>query len=142
MKFVACLLIIPLLPVSSAAANEPARKDPNLAGLLSVLQSGAGQLYNGEYTKGWLMFGLDIVCFAWVRTVLDDDVKFRGKRIDIDDNNNQVWLPLGVLIANRLLSPIDAYSSAERINKQAGMMSCLKLSPIAGRKGVKFSFSF
>jgi TM2 domain-containing membrane protein YozV len=71
-------------------------KNPSIAALLSVLWPGAGQIYNGEMAKGIPMlcihlsavFGL-LCCIAWV-----------------------VWPVLWIW------SIVDAYQSAEKINRQ------------------------
>ena len=60
-------------------------KDPILAGMLSVVVGGAGQLYNEEYTKATAFFCVSILGFAIAFNLFED----LGDR----DTGDFFWLP-------------------------------------------------
>lgn len=141
-RFFACLLIATLLPVGSSLADEPIRKDPTLSAILSVMVTGVGQIYNNQYAKGAAIIAIELGCFVGFAILVEDDTEQDGETVDEDDIDPLILIPSAIFVANKTYSAIDGYRSSKRINERATLMSRLRLSPIAGRKGVKFSFSF
>jgi len=98
---------------SAQEANQQGRKSPPLALALSVLVPGAGQVYNGDYLKGGIMFGGAVITIGPVILTasdvlgLDDDTSGTGTHI------------LGAVGVGLILwSWIDAPLSAKAINRR------------------------
>jgi hypothetical protein len=85
----------------------PIYKDPTLAGILSFLIPGLGQVYNKEVFMGVLYFGGTCFCYS----------KFISS---IRTENSEVKSDIGYLIAGavvNVLSIIDAANGANRYNE-------------------------
>ena len=98
---------------SAQEAAQQGRKSPPLALALSVLVPGAGQVYNGDYLKGGVMFGGAVITVGPVILTasdvfgLDDDKSGTGTHV------------LGALGVGLILwSWIDAPLSAQAINRR------------------------
>ena len=73
--------------------------------------SGVGQVYNGQYLKGLAFFGIGILGSYLGGFGLDDE------DWTFDDRIGELGITL--VLGSMLLSPIDAYYSAKRINSEA-----------------------
>jgi TM2 domain-containing membrane protein YozV len=83
----------------SAAGARP-RKNPGLAALLAFLFPGLGQLYNGQFGKAVMFFGLAVVNFMLVFVLIG---LFTG-------------------LACWIWGVVDAHRSAEKINLTAAVL--------------------
>ena len=95
------------------------KKNPWIAGGLSLLIPGAGQAYNNQFKKGLIQLGVAIIGTGLTYTAERDDYKnIYGNTVDPDDDNWKTGF--GVLLnwGSRLWSVIDAPISANRINKR------------------------
>ena len=76
--------------------------------------SGVGQIYNGQYLKGLAFFGIGILgSYLEYLIINQDDEELET----IDDRIGELGATL--IIGSIVLSPIDAYYSAKRINSEA-----------------------
>ena len=73
--------------------------------------SGVGQIYNGQYLKGLAFFGIGVLGSYLGEFGLDD------AEWTFDDRIGELGVTL--VLGSMLLSPIDAYYSAKRINSEA-----------------------
>ncbi|MEQ9440293.1 MAG: hypothetical protein RIG62_14660 [Cyclobacteriaceae bacterium] len=117
-------------PQASKYANANPR-EPLLAGVLSLIIPGAGQVYNKQYGKGIAMFGANVA--SWVLAAnsvvntYDYDALYNGYYEEPDNTGTFVWL--GLAVATNLYSVIDAAVSANKINERYGLISRLKVEP-------------
>lgn len=84
-------------------------KSPGTALLFSLLLVGGGQFYNEEVGKGFLMLGLDAA--SWFVYLVGIGAEAPGLAL----------LGFGGMVGVPIWSMIDAYVSAERINRQYGL---------------------
>ena len=94
------------------------KKNPWLAGGLSLLMPGLGQIYNEQYSKLAIQFGATIVVLGLLYSGLEDDYRYDGRRIDPDDDEWKVTSGLSLSTGVRAWSVADAYLSANEINEQ------------------------
>ena len=73
--------------------------------------SGVGQIYNGQYLKGLAFFGIGVLGSYLGEFGLDD------AEWTFDDRIGELGVTL--VLGSMLLSPIDAYYSAKKINSEA-----------------------
>ena len=73
--------------------------------------SGVGQIYNGQYLKGLAFFGIGVLG-SYLGEFGSDDAEWT-----FDDRIGELGVTL--VLGSMLLSPIDAYYSAKRINSEA-----------------------
>jgi TM2 domain-containing membrane protein YozV len=71
--------------------NKISKKNPNVALILSLILSGLGQFYNGQYVKGILLLFAELVGFA-------------------------LFIIPGIIVW--LFGMYDAYTSAKKINSE------------------------
>ncbi len=97
---------LPLVPQMSGVQE----KNPWLAFLLSAVITGGGQVYNGETTKGVVMFAGGVTGFVMIFSQVDKDAS----------ETNDGLVAAGALLAfgSGLWSMIDAPMSANRINRE------------------------
>jgi TM2 domain-containing membrane protein YozV len=97
-------------PTERLADNSDVLKNPELAGALSVLVPGLGQVYNGETVKGISVLtgflGGIAVCIAAKIGDTNDSIGASG------------WLGVGMIGTAYLWGIIDAPLSANRINRE------------------------
>ena len=94
------------------------KKNPWIAGGLSLLIPGAGQAYNDQVREGLAYFGGVIIGIGFMYAANEDDYSFRGHTVDPDDDN---FIGVAGSICFSLSyvgSVTDAYSSAKKINEQ------------------------
>ncbi len=110
------------------------KKSPWLSGFLSFMIPGLGQIYNGEYRKGWIDLGTSMgsyLAFASGFIMMSYSVSY-----DYNDKygtykeeiNNALFIPgvilgVGGVIAfytNGIHSIVDAFCSSKRINAENG----------------------
>jgi len=84
-------------------------KSPGTALLFSLLLVGGGQFYNEEVGKGFLMLGLDAA--SWFVYLIGVGAEAPGLAL----------LGFAGMVGIPIWSMIDAYVSAERINRQYGL---------------------
>ena len=72
---------------------------------------GVGQVYNGQYLKGLAFFGIGVLG-SYLGEFGSDDAEWT-----FDDRIGELGVTL--VLGSMLLSPIDAYYSAKRINSEA-----------------------
>ena len=128
---------------TSAESNQ-SQKHAAFAGILSgCIFPGIGQVYNSESisAKALGFIGVEISAWALMFSATGDNVDLGGSQyIDVDgDDAKAVW-GLGLLIAGRLVSALDAVFSAEQTNKPKPVT----FSPITNKRrlGAKLSLSF
>lgn len=93
------------------------RKDPFIAGALSFLITGLGQVYNGETTKGLLHFAVAVSGYTLYFLALEDNYYYYGWwDPDGDDAIGVGGLLVG--FGTAIWSVIDAPLSANRINRR------------------------
>ena len=73
--------------------------------------SGVGQIYNGQYLKGLAFFGIGVLG-SYLLEFGSDDAEWT-----FDDRIGELGVTL--VLGSMLLSPIDAYYSAKKINSEA-----------------------
>lgn len=130
------ILLIPLTPVIADTAGvnpalsreeriwnaAQARKDPTLSSVLSLLYSGTGQFYNGQFNKGSLFFLGETACHLanlGLLFKLKNDYSGSTSLSFIDMALGDQALVLSsilVLISVKLLCIMDAYQSSTAIN--------------------------
>ncbi len=98
---------------SAQRADHQGRKSPPLALALSVLVPGAGQVYNGDYLKGGIMFGGAVMTIGPVILTASDVL---GLDDDKSGTGTHVLGAVGVGLI--LWSWIDAPISAKAINRR------------------------
>jgi hypothetical protein len=112
-------------PTNAAAQDAEGRKSPGLALALSLVVPGAGQVYNGHYAKGAVMFGGAVLAAGSIVLTLSD-------LLELDDDKSGTGVHvLGVAGMGLILwSWIDAPLSAKAINRKldAGRLA-LEIGP-------------
>ena len=141
-KTIVTLILFLALPNLNAFAEPaPPRKDPSLSSILSgCLLPGTGQFYNGEIGKGALYIIVETVSLGLMIVGTEDNVEFLGEQIDVDDDDGTAGFGFLVWVANRIISAVDAGTSAKKINQQ----KTVSVSPIGskGRRGIMLSLRF
>ena len=82
-----------------------------LSATSTISISGVGQIYNGQYLKGLAFFGIGVLGSYLGEFGLDD------AESTFDDRIGELGVTL--VLGSMLLSPIDAYYSAKKINSEA-----------------------
>ena len=105
------------------------RKDPFIAGALSFLITGLGQVYNGEYTKGLLHFTVAVSGYTLYFLALEDNYYYYGWwDPDKDDTIGIAGLIVG--FGTAVWSVIDAPISANRINRRNQQRISIQPNPM------------
>lgn len=106
------------------------RKDPFVAGVLSLLTPGLGQVYNGEFNKGILQFLIVVSGYTLTYFAFEDDVIYSQESVhngiefdtrisaDIDEDNGRGAIGFLVGFGTHIWSIVDAPLSANRINRR------------------------
>ena len=95
------------------------KKNPWIAGGLSLLIPGAGQAYNDQVREGLAYFGGVIIGIGFMYSGIEDDYRnFRGHTVDPDDDNFMGVVGSICFSLSYVGSVADAYSSAKKINEQ------------------------
>ena len=110
------------------------KKNPWLAGGLSLLSPGLGQIYNGQYSKLAIQFGAAIVVLGLLYSGLEDDFRYDGRRLDPDDDEWKVTSGISLWAGVEVWSVVDAYLSANEINEQNQQPSYGHLIEIGGSR--------
>ena len=100
-------------PAAAQGADGQGRKSPALALALSVVVPGAGQVYNGHYLKGAVMFGGTVLTAGAILMTASDVLG-----LDDDTSGTDVHILGGVGVGLILWSWIDAPLSAKAINRR------------------------
>ncbi len=95
------------------------KKNPWIAGGLSLLIPGVGQAYNDQVKKGLTYFGVVIIGIGFMYAANEDDYRnFRGHTVDPDDDNF-IGVAGSICFSLSYVGSVgDAYSSAKKINEQ------------------------
>ena len=124
------------------------KKNPMVALGLSFPVIGAGQFYNGQYTKGVIQLGATIVGLGLTLSASGDNEDRLDGNLDVDDDD---WMSVPgylLLFGGAIWSLIDAPMSANRINQQRqissyghlfqldGDRAMLGIDPVASRNGL------
>jgi hypothetical protein len=111
----------PEIETAAMPKKEPTgfRRDPFLAGAMSFLIPGAGQVYNGEYGKGALHFGMFYVGGMLAIANMDWDFLW-GESDDFEGNAGLAFLGSAVALGGMIWSIIDAPRGAGRVNEKNG----------------------
>ena len=98
------------------ATSEGRRREPSVAGCLSCIIPGLGQIYNGEPAKGCLQFGMFSggMTFAFFAGWAEFYNSFGGG--SSDSSNAAIYGSLAVAAFGWLWSVIDATETAKAIN--------------------------
>ena len=135
----------PAQSLSQAAVTQPAslkdmkyqgitERNPFLAGALSFLVPGAGQVYNKQYGKGAAIFGANVLSWVLaynsaVNEVYDAyDIMYGGGYEEYNPTGTYIFLATAV--ASNLYGIIDAAVSANKINERYGLAAHLKVQPL------------
>ena len=110
------------------------KKNPWIAGGLSLLIPGAGQAYNDQLGKGAIYLGTVIVGFALLSSAVEDNYKIYGRLIDPDDDDRKAALGIPLWLGGHTWSVVDAYLSANKINEQNQQPSYGHLIEIGGSR--------
>ena len=111
------------------------KKNPWIAGGLSVLIPGAGQAYNDQLGKGALYLGTAVVGLAlWISGLEDDYYTIYGRRFDPDGDRWKVFVGGMLWPVAYGFSVDDAYSSAKKINEQNQQPSHGHLIELGGNR--------
>ena len=99
---------------SPKSSLYPYRKSPGLAGVLSFIWPGAGQIYNEEGEKAATMIGLHLLGLVLLVAAVEDNDDFG------DRDNDDVLGVFGLvaILGNGIYSIVDAVNSTQRINWQ------------------------
>lgn len=121
----------PLKGYSANNSNSDGKLYPGLSCLFSFIVPGAGQMYNGEYTKGAIMMvadvGLLIGTFYYANHLVISDTEYDTydgyfyNAGTLHDNHNIYYCLIALDVADELWSVIDAPLSAKRINQKNGL---------------------
>ncbi|MDD2890123.1 MAG: hypothetical protein PHE49_05725 [bacterium] len=107
------VLLISFLVVLSTSVNSYAKeKDPLIAGCMSCLLTGLGQVYNGEIIKGGMFFGGTLVGTALIITSLGTDAYG-----DPTINTGTYLTGIAIASASHICSIVDAVIVANKINE-------------------------
>ena len=124
------------------------KKNPMVALGLSFPIIGAGQFYNGQYTKGVIQLGAAVVGLGFTLSASGDNEDRLDGNLDVDDDD---WMSVPgylLLFGGAIWSLIDAPMSANRINQQSqipsyghlfqldGDRTTLGMDPVASRNGL------
>ena len=101
--------------IDFVSQNEFKKRDPGVAFILSFFVSGTGQVYNGQYVKGAVMFAGSLTGAI---------MTFKG--IESGHKYYRQYGPI-LLIGSSLWSMIDAPISAGKLNKENGLT--LRIQP-------------
>lgn len=102
-----------MAPTAAQESGGPSHKSPPLALALSVLLPGAGQVYNGHYLKGAVMFGGAVVTAGPIILTASDVLG-----LDDDKSGTGTHILGAVGVGVILWSWIDAPLSAKAINRR------------------------
>ena len=131
----------------------PKKKNPMIALGLSFPIIGAGQFYNGQYTKGVIQLGAVIVGLGLTLSASGDNQDQPDGNLDVDSDD---WMSVPgylLLFGGAIWSLIDAPMSANRINQQSqtasfghlfqldGDRTMLGMNPVASRNGLGTLFT-
>ena len=100
---------------------------------------GAGQIYNGQYLKGVVFFGVGLLGWYLEYLTFDQNEEELGT---FDDRIGELGATL--ILGSIVLSPIDAYYSAKRINSKAKkkLLSTTTSLQYIPHQGMMASYSF
>ncbi|MEM9830925.1 MAG: hypothetical protein AAF944_09810 [Bacteroidota bacterium] len=121
----------PMMNPQAVKYANTSPREPLLAGVLSLIIPGAGQVYNKQTGKGLAMFGANVI--SWVLAAnsaansIDYDAVYNGYYEE--PNYTGFYVFTGLAIATNLYSVIDAAVSANKINQRYGLISRLKVEP-------------
>ena len=130
------------------------KKNPMVALGLSFPIVGAGQFYNGQYTKGVIQLGAAIAGLGFTLSASGDNQDRPDGNLDVDKDN---WMSVPgylLLFGGAIWSLIDAPMSANRINQQSqaasfghlfqldGDRATLGMDPVASRNGLGTLLTF
>ena len=110
------------------------KKNPWIAGGLSLLIPGAGQAYNNQLSKGAIQLGTVIVGLALLSSAVEDNYKIYGRWIDPDDDDMKATLGISLWFGGHIGSVVDAYLSANKINEQNQQPSYGHLIELGGSR--------
>ena len=110
------------------------KKNPWIAGGLSLLIPGTGQIYNDQLGKVAIQSGAAIVVLGLLISGMEDDSKIYGRRIDPDDDEWKVTLGISLWSGVQAWSVVDAYLSANKINEQNQQPSYGHMIEIGGSR--------
>ena len=118
------------------------RQSPGLAGVLSFIWPGAGQIYNGEGEKAATMIGLQLLGLGLIVVASEDNEG--GHDFDSDDAIGAIGAI--AILGNYVYSIVDAVNSAQRINLQREQeyLRQVSIKPInnGNQFGAKLAFRF
>ena len=124
------------------------KKNPMVALGLSFPMIGAGQFYNGQYTKGVIQLGAAVVGLGFTLSASGDNEDRPDGNLDVDEDD---WMSVPgylLLFGGAIWSLIDAPMSANKINQQNqvesfghllqldGDRATLGIDPVASRNGL------
>ena len=112
----------------------------NFTLLPAIPISGVGQIYNGQPLKGLAFFGIGILGSYLEYLIINQDDEELGTFDDRIGELGATFLILGSIV----LSPIDAYYSAKRINSEAKkkLLSTTTSLQYIPHQGMMASYSF
>ena len=149
MKIVAAILCLLLVVATSSIAEG--KKNPLLVSVASLIVPGTGQGFNEQHTKGKVFFGAFVVMWAMNWLGEEDNVESsdsgllfffsRTTTTDVDEDDHLITIGSTGKTILRILSAIDAYRSAHKINRER-QFSIAPMMPSKRQAGVVLSMTF
>ena len=116
------------------------QKDPWVAGALSFLVPGLGQIYNGQPVKGLAFFGGVIAGYTlFILAVEDNYYNYYGFYVDPEGDDDSGVLGLLTGFGLWVAAIVDAPISANRINRQ-NQARAIKLQSVPNGVGATLTF--
>ena len=105
------------------------RKDPWIAGALSFLVTGLGQVYNGEPVKGLAFFGGVVAGYTLFFLAIEDNYyNYYGFYVDPEGDDDSGVIGLLSAVGIWIVSIVDAPISANRINKRNAAINARQIN--------------
>ena len=124
-------------------------KEPVLAAVCSIVLTGAGQAYNEQWGKGGILFGTNLVGYGLIFGSIEENDE--GETEIAEDRGAMALIGLLMAVGSQIYSVVDAYNTANEINKRVSKAQVLQyesdrfslgINPFVSRRRIGTSFSF
>ena len=115
-RFVVVSILLLFVFTSVGISEIETRRDPVVAGICSMVISGGGQAYNGQWSKGIICFSTTVIGWGIALSSLEENP---DGELEVTDGQEGGFL-IGALIGlgAHVYSIIDAPMTAKKINKR------------------------
>ena len=139
-RLVVFVFLLMFVFVAAGISEVTTKREPVVAAICSIVVPGAGQGYNGQWTKAAVCLGGSIIGWSIAISSLEDDFTLESPQLELRDGYEGAAL-IGMLIGlgSHVYSIIDAPVTAKNINKRLAQP---KLSIAPTQRGVMFSYRF